>query len=65
MKSDIEFMTPEEAGKFLRVHKRTIYRWANEGKMPCRRVGKQWRFSKHELDQWSKKTSKGYNKIGR
>ena len=55
MKEGIGFLTPKEAGKFLRVDKRTIYRWASEGKMPCRRAGKQWRFSKDELDQWSKK----------
>ncbi|NQT21953.1 MAG: helix-turn-helix domain-containing protein [Candidatus Omnitrophica bacterium] len=58
MKNDTEFLTPEEAAKYLRVNKRTIYRWVRDGKVPCRRAGKQWRFSKDELDRWSKKQAK-------
>jgi excisionase family DNA binding protein len=58
MKQDTKFLTPVEASKYLRVNKRTIYRWVHDGKVPCRRAGKQWRFSKNELDQWSKKQAK-------
>ena len=58
MRNDSEFLTPEEASKYLRVNKRTIYRWVHDGRVPCRRVGKQWRFSKEELDQWSKKQAR-------
>ena len=58
MKNDTEFLTPAEAGKYLRVNIRTLYRWVHDGKVPCRRVGKQWRFTKDELNQWSKKQAK-------
>ena len=63
MKSLIEFLTPSEASKYLRVNKRTIYRWAYTGEIPASRAGKQWRFRKAELDQWLKKKAKSSKRL--
>jgi excisionase family DNA binding protein len=47
-----EIMTPHEAAEYLNLHARTIYRLAKNGKLPGRKVGRSWRFSKDALDKW-------------
>ena len=45
-------MTPREAAEYLSVHVRTIYRLANNGEIPGRKIGGSWRFKKNALDEW-------------
>ena len=47
-----EILTPIEAGQYLNVHVRTIYRLAKSGKIPGHKVGGRWRFKKATLDEW-------------
>jgi excisionase family DNA binding protein len=47
-----ELLTPIEAGLYLRVHIRTIYRLAKNGKIPGRKFGARWKFEKTILDEW-------------
>jgi excisionase family DNA binding protein len=47
-----EILTPKEAGLYLNVHVRTIYRLAKEGRIPFCKVGGRWRFSKAALEEW-------------
>jgi len=47
-----EVLTPREAGEYLSVHVRTIYRLVKRGMIPGRKVGGGWRFKKETLDQW-------------
>ncbi len=47
-----EIMTPREAAEYLTLNVRTIYRLAKDGKLPGRKVGGSWRFSKDALDKW-------------
>jgi excisionase family DNA binding protein len=47
-----ETLTPIEAGLYLNVHVRTIYRLAKNGLIPVCKVGGHWRFSKAALDGW-------------
>jgi excisionase family DNA binding protein len=50
-----EILTAEEAAELLKVHKRTVYRLAEEGAIPGTRIGHRWRFSKKNiLDMVSK-----------
>jgi excisionase family DNA binding protein len=37
------FLTAQEVADRLRVHRRTIYRWARDGRLPAVRVGGAWR----------------------
>jgi excisionase family DNA binding protein len=46
--------TAEEAARHLRVHIKSLYRLAQEGKVPARKVGGQWRFHIQTLDEWLK-----------
>ena len=48
--------TIEEIAAYLRVPKSTVYLLAQEGKIPCQKVGRQWRFHKEAIDQWVKNT---------
>jgi excisionase family DNA binding protein len=46
------FLTTEEVLDYLQVNLRTIYRLIKAGKIPAVRVGRQWRFRKHDIDAW-------------
>ena len=50
--TDETFLTTEELLEYLQVNLRTIYRLIKAGKIPAVRVGRQWRFSKREIDGW-------------
>jgi len=47
-------MTIGEVAKYLRIPKSTVYILAQEGKIPCQKVGRQWRFHKDMIDGWIK-----------
>ncbi|HEX2386079.1 MAG TPA: helix-turn-helix domain-containing protein [Candidatus Binatia bacterium] len=44
-----EILTAIEAAELLKVHKRTVYRLAEEGVIPGTRIGHRWRFSKKNI----------------
>jgi excisionase family DNA binding protein len=51
----IEFpqvMTIEEMCSYLRIPKSSLYKLAQEGKIPCQKVGRHWRFRKASIDIW-------------
>jgi excisionase family DNA binding protein len=45
-------MTAEEASEFLRIDASTIRKLAADGKIPARKVGRQWRFSRKAMIRW-------------
>ncbi len=45
-------LTPIEAGLYLNLDVRTIYRLAQDGRIPAFKVGGHWRFEKTALDEW-------------
>lgn len=47
-----EIMTMEQAAELLQVSTRTIHRMVQQGKMPGRQVGSQWRFEREQLHEW-------------
>ena len=47
-----ETLTPIEAGLYLNLHVRTIYRLAKNGLIPALKVGRRWRFKKAALEEW-------------
>ena len=48
-------MTIEEVAAYLKIPKSTVYALAQGGKIPCQKVGRQWRFHKEMIDKWIKK----------
>lgn len=47
-----EFMSIKEVAEYLGIHEITVYKLANEGKLPCLKIGGLWRFQKDILEQW-------------
>jgi len=47
-----EILTLEEVASYLKLKPQTIYTWAQTGKIPAAKLGKEWRFSKKILDEW-------------
>lgn len=47
-----QIMTIREVSEYLRLGESTVYRLANDGKLPGRKIGGGWRFSRQELDRW-------------
>ena len=45
-------MTVDEVAKYLRMKKVTIYKHAQDGKLPGFKVGSKWRFKKVTIDKW-------------
>lgn len=52
----------EEAAGYLRIHVKTLRRLAREGRVPCARIGKYYRFRLSELDHWVRQN---HNEISR
>jgi len=49
---DHEILTLEEVAMYLRLKPQTIYKWAQEKRIPAAKLGKEWRFRKSILDRW-------------
>jgi len=47
-----DVMTVEQLAAYLQIAKSTLYKLAQEGKVPGQKVGKHWRFSKAAIDEW-------------
>ena len=47
-----QILTVEEVAAYLRLSTATIYRMAQTGEMPAKRVGRSWRFSQALIDDW-------------
>ena len=49
-----DVMTIDELAGYLQLSKSTLYKLAQEGKVPGQKVGKHWRFHKDAIDDWLK-----------
>ncbi len=45
-------LTVSEVAQYLRVPLATAYKLAQEGRIPCQKVGRHWRFRKAAIDRW-------------
>lgn len=51
-RSGHDILTIEEVAEYLRLKPQTIYKWAQEKRIPAAKLGKEWRFRKSTLDRW-------------
>jgi excisionase family DNA binding protein len=49
---DNEILTLEEVATYLRLKPQTIYKWAQEQRIPAVKLGKEWRFRRSVIDRW-------------
>ena len=47
--SEGEVLSAEEAATFLRVGLQTVLKESREGGLPCRKVGREWRYTRQAL----------------
>lgn len=47
-----EVMSVRELADYLRISVHTVYRLAEQGKLPGRKVGKHWRFHRDVIVAW-------------
>lgn len=48
--------TIDELATYLKVSKSTLYKLAQERRIPGQKVGKHWRFRKATIDRWLEET---------
>ncbi|MCP5099241.1 MAG: helix-turn-helix domain-containing protein [Chloroflexi bacterium] len=49
-----EMLTAKEIQDLLHVDRSTVYRMAEDGRLPAMKVGRQWRFPAEQIDGWMK-----------
>jgi excisionase family DNA binding protein len=49
-------LTIDELVEYLKIAKSTLYKLAQEGRIPAQKVGKHWRFRKAAIDRWLEHT---------
>jgi len=47
-----EIMTTKEIAEYLKLHEVTVCKYAEEGAIPAKRIGRVWRFDKDIIDKW-------------
>lgn len=47
-----EIMTIEEVAEYLRIPLSSLYKLAQQGKIPASKVGRHWRFRREFIDRW-------------
>ena len=45
-------MTVDEVAEYLRIPRSSLYKLAQEGRIPCQKVGRHWRFRREAVDRW-------------
>lgn len=50
--SNSDILTVEEAAELLKIPRSSVYKLAQEGKLPAQKVGRHWRFHRMTLLRW-------------
>lgn len=54
---DDQVLTIDELSAYLKIAKSTLYKLAQEGRLPGQKIGKHWRFRKASIDRWLEETN--------
>lgn len=49
---DQDLRTVRQVAQFLQLNEATIYAWAQEGKIPAIKAGRNWQFRESNLTRW-------------
>ncbi len=47
-----DVLTIDELAEYLKISKSTLYKLAQDGKLPGQKVGRHWRFHRETIDRW-------------
>lgn len=53
-RQNAEIMNIEQLAEYLDISRSTLYKLAQDGKLPGQKVGRRWRFHKDAIDEWLK-----------
>ncbi len=45
-----DVLSVREVARYLKLNEQTIYRLARNGTLPASKIGRQWRFSRREVE---------------
>lgn len=49
---DSRWLSTDEVADYLGVKRDTIYKWIERHDLPAHKVGRLWKFRRHEIDDW-------------
>jgi excisionase family DNA binding protein len=49
-------LTIGETAEYLRISVSSLYKLAQESRIPCQKVGRHWRFRRESIDRWLDKS---------
>jgi excisionase family DNA binding protein len=52
-----DVLTIDELAAYLKIAKSTLYKLAQEGRLPGLKVGRHWRFRREAIDRWLESAS--------
>jgi len=52
MENESDVLTIEDAAQLLRIPRSSVYKLAQEGKIPAQKVGRHWRFYRPTILRW-------------
>lgn len=52
MNTEKDVLKSDEVAELLEISPLTVRDWAKKGKIPARKIGKEWRFSKAAILKW-------------
>jgi excisionase family DNA binding protein len=52
MSPEAVLMNVKEVAELLQVNVTTVYAWAQDGRMPAIKLGRNWRFRRSDLEAW-------------
>ncbi len=47
-----DVMTVDEVAEYLRIPRSSVYKLAQENRIPCKKVGRHWRFRRQVIENW-------------
>ena len=50
--SQTDILTVDEAAELLKIPRSSVYKLAQQGKIPTQKVGRHWRFYRPKLVKW-------------
>ena len=52
MNNDNRIMGIDELAEYLNMSRSTLYKLSQEGKIPCQKIGRHWRYNREFIDEW-------------
>ena len=46
-----KIMTAEEVARYLKLNKITVYKYAQQGRIPGIKIGNRWRFDREKIEE--------------